>query len=442
MNQPSLKNNKGCLRPLLIGIIAITSLSYAIFYTIFINGRYNGKDNDYEKLAIQNVDVWLGEEEVLEDVTVVVEGQLITCVGKDCQTPAGAKVIDGSGKSVLPALVDMQLSYYALTAENKDKSAIGTLIDYVRQRPDVRKNLHEAGVTTIRSAADPMANIATLKRQVVEWEMAGPRVYGVGPVFTAIGGHPASTLFKDDENLQEIYVNQVSDSNVARNLVLEVLENSMDGIKLVMDDMGGTVPKLSDGLARAIISQAKRKNVWVSVRAGSNEDINKAISWGANMVEGGSVEQLDSTTISLMKANNTLYLPLLFASSNVPEGMNSAWFEKPYGNENMKAVEAVGIKIGLGSNPSASTSFGSSLHREMEMMVEAGLSPHKVIRAATQDPLQLLKMDDQLGRIAEDYLAEFILINGKPWENIADIRKVDMVWQEGKWIVEHGQVRD
>ena len=131
------------------------------------------------------MDVWNGKGKILEDVTVVMEGQLISCVGKNCEVPAGAKVFNAKDKSLIPGLIDMQLGFYNLSSENQDKSPIATLVDYTRQRPEVRKHLHEAGVTFFRSPGDPMNNIRLLKKQVEDWEMAGPRLYAVGPIFTA-----------------------------------------------------------------------------------------------------------------------------------------------------------------------------------------------------------------------------------------------------------------
>ncbi len=436
------QNKRGCLRPLLIGVITLTSISFAIFYSIFLRGRYNGKDLDYKAIVFENVDLWSGPGRVEEDTRVVFEGQLITCIGNGCEVPQGSKIFEGDGKSLIPGLIDMQLSFYALSSENQEKNPLSTLIDYIRQRPEVRKHLHEAGITTLRSAGDPMNNIRQLKGQVRNWDMAGPRIFAVGPMFTAPGGHPAGSLFKNDEKLKEAYATQVSDSNVARKAVLDVLERNMDGIKLVLDDLGGELPKFKPELAEAMIRQAKKKKAWVSVRTGNNEDIRKAVQMGADIIEYGSREALDSTTIRLMKENEVIYLPILISSEIIPKDFNSDWYNRPFAEENLRKVGEADIPIATGTATGKDISFGASLHQEMELMVQAGLSPEKVLAAATQTPLKLFKKDDQLGQIKEGFTAEAVLVEGKPWENIKDIRKVRAVIQDGRLVVENGKVVD
>lgn len=435
-------NKKGCLRPLLIGVITITSVSFAVFYSIFLRGRYDGKDLDYKALVFKNVDVWSGPGEVEKGVTVVMEGQLITCVGNDCAVPPGAKVFEGDGKSLIPGLIDMQLGFYTLSSENQERSPVSTLIDYTRQRPEVRRHLHEAGVTTIRSAGDPMGNIHTIKRQIADWKMAGPRIFAVGPVFTAVAGHPAATIYKDNERLKEVYTTQVSDSNRARREVLSVLDAGMDGIKLVLDDFEGKVSKMDSSLASAIVRQAQRRNVWVAIRTGSNADIQLALRLGANVIEYASRERLDSTTLRMLKERDALVVPVLISSKIISEEVNPDWYLYPAADENVALMAQSGIALATGSATGRDVSFGSSLHSELEFMVEAGLDPHKVLEAACINPLYLFKMDGEFGKIQKGYTAEAVLINGRPWEDIKDIRKVEAVVQDGRLVVENGVVVD
>ncbi|MCI4669133.1 MAG: amidohydrolase family protein [Bacteroidia bacterium] len=436
------KTKKGCLRPLLIGIITVTSLSFAIFYSIFLRGRYNGKKLPYKAYVFQNVNTWSGVDEIQEGVTVVMEGELITCVGKDCKTPEGAKVIDAKGKSLIPGLIDMQVGFYALSAENQDKSPIETLVDYPRQRPDVRKHLHEAGITTIRSAGDPMNNIRLLKKQIQDWEMAGPRVFAVGPIFTAKGGHPASTTLKEDPNLIEVYATQVSDSNIARREVISTLDAGMDGIKIVLDNFGGAASTLNPDLAASIVNQAKRRNVWVSARTGSNESLQLALQLGVDIIEYMPREALDSLSLQLLKERDPLLVPILISSEIIPDGVEASYFENPFAKANARLLSEEGYSLTTGTATGRDVSFGASLHSEMEIMVQAGLNPQQVLKAATINPLFLFRMDGQYGKIEKGYTAEGVLIDGKPWENIKDIRKVEIVIQDGRMVVEDGKVLD
>ena len=430
---------KGCFTTILIAIIIITSLSLAGLYLLLNTGLYDGKDADYESLAITDVDIFDGNQ-ILVNQTVIIEGDEITCVGQDCAIPTEAKKIDGKGKSLLPGLIDMHVHFYAATSENADMSPQRQLLDYIKQRPDVRKNLHEAGVTTIRSVGDIAENILKLKQQIDYGEMVGPKVFTTGPIFTAPNGHPVSTIYKGNDVLIENGTRQAESVKEAEAWIEELAKQGVQGIKAVYDDMVGEVPKLNGEILQAIINKAHEQNLWVTVHTGTAQDIKEVVEWDVDVVEHGASDLIDSTTAKIMAENGITYVPTLATMESSFENKETLLSSERV--KNITLLAKAGVPIGAGTDTYGKMTFGKSLHRELELLVEAGLTPIEALSGATKVAALSLKLDHSIGMIEKGKEADLILVNGKPWENISDIRNIAKVFQNGVQVVEKGKVID
>jgi imidazolonepropionase-like amidohydrolase len=428
---------QGCFTKFLVIVIILTSLSFAGVYLLLNTGLYQGKEADYSSLAITNVSLFDGEK-VLKNQTVIVEGEDIQCVGPDCKTPAGAKIIEGQGRSLIPGLIDMHVHFYNPSEETADMSPQRQFLDYIKQRPEVRKNLMRAGVTTIRSVGDIAENILKLREQIQTREMVGPDVYSTGPLFTAPGGHPASTLYAGNEFLMENGTRQVDDRETAVTMVNQLADMGLNGIKAVYDDRDGQTPKLKGDILQAIIEAAHQKNLWVSVHTGTNADVKEAVAWGADVIEHGASDELDSATISLLKEKETLYIPTLVSQEmNHDENFTQSI---PFQNTT-KLIEA-GVAIGAGSDTYENMPFGKSLIRELELLVEAGLSPQKALTSATSLAALYLRQDNLIGKIETGKRADLILLEGNPWEDISVLKQRKTVIQAGVIRVDIGKILD
>ena len=99
----------------------------------------------------------------------------------------------------------------------------------------------------------------------------------------------------------------------------------------------------------------------------------------------------------------------------------------------MARAAAAGVRIGTGTS---SDLFGPSMHRELELLVEAGLSPPAALLAATRDGARALRAERDLGTIEPGKLADLVLVAGRPWEQIADVSAVRLVIQGGRVVVD------
>ncbi|MEZ4826572.1 MAG: amidohydrolase family protein [Bacteroidia bacterium] len=419
------RQRPGFTRIALILVIVLTSISTATFYLLLRANLYTPQKASDSGYFFKSIAVFDGESDK-GVVNVRIKNGAIDCMGKDCQPESDDQIIDGAGKSLIPGLADLHIHFYAPSTENSDLSTFRQLFDYIRQRPLVRQNLHNAGVTTVRSVGDITANILKLREQIQNGDLAGSEVFCVGPLFTAPGGHPAGTIYKGNDYLVKNGTRQVSDTAAARTNVATLADMGVNGIKAVYDDIGGRFPKLDQQVLKSIIDEAHSHGLWVTIHTGTADDVQTAVMLGADAIEHGTEERLPDSLISRMVQQQVLYIPTLAVTEvqNVLE-------KQPGRKTNIARLDSAGVMIGAGTDTQGKMAFGSSLHRELELLVEAGLSPSHALRAATWYAAISLKTDHRKGRLEPGKEADCVLINGKPWVNISDIRKVEGVWQKG-----------
>ena len=428
----SLFTRAGCLRTGLIVVLVIVSVSMAGLYWFYNSGLYEGKELSDNYLFIKNGRIFIGQSDSVIYGNVLVKDGEILCVG-DCKMPEEVEVLDAKGKAIIPGLTDMMVQFYAPSGENRKLSGVEQLLSFTQQRPEVRKNFHLAGLTNIRSVGDALGNIITLRKQINDRQLAGPRIFCTGLMFTATGGFPLASLYQGNEFMIKEGIRTADDVNTARPKIREVIEAGVDGIKIVYHDFGGKFNRISQDVLKELVQTAKNANKWVSVHTGTPQEIVEAVNAGANTLEYGSYQPLDSLAIQAMLDHQIMYIPALVRSESDSQQLAIA-------KANVQKVWRAGVPIGVGADAQDYLQFGRSLQREMELLVEAGLDPLYVLRSATWLAATYLKKDDLLGAITPDRLADLVIIDGTPWENISDIKNVYTVIQEGRIVVLQEQI--
>ncbi len=104
--------------------------------------------------------------------------------------------------------------------------------------------------------------------------------------------------------------------------------------------------------------------------------------------------------------------------------------------DNTKAAKDSGIRIGSGTDTQRTMSFGNSIHQELELLVQSGLSPEEALLSATRDAAIALQVDKNLGTIESGKIADLVLIEGRPWEHIRDVQRIRLVIQEGRIVMD------
>src|SRR5262245_8240831 len=380
--------------------------------------------------------------------------------------PAGATIIDAAGKTVLPGLIDMHA--HLLSGGFDTVSEKSMSYDPADQQRALKQMLYW-GVTAVYDPVQPLDQGTRLRDQVAQGLFASPRLYISGPGFTAPYGWAGS----NDPNARFEPINQAE----IRQQVGKLADAGIKILKLFFDDMNDSfsqpLPKMKRKLMEAIISEAHARNLKVMVHAYNTVDQKAVIRAGANIMAHSAVTApVDDEYLALAKQSKTLYLATLCVYHDVfdenvirsyiaqdivkksvpkktldtlisPEPLNS--FEKsikqanikrllPTIQSNLKKVAESGIPIGVGPDTGVPGAFpGLAVHREMELMVQAGVSPAAVLVAATRNAAEYLG-EPMLGTIEKGKTADVVIVSGDPLQNIRNTSNVETVIKDGKVI--------
>lgn len=395
-------------------------------------------------------------DEHQEDATIVVEGTRIREVGRGIRYPEEARVIDVKGMTVMPGLIDCHLHVGGFVIDDPGWQfsrlyLIPFFWDYLRNFALRRKLAIESGVTTVRSAGDNYPHILQLRDKIESGRLTGPRIIAPGPIFTAPGGHPAGTIYKGNRYIIEHATRQVSDPEGARVEVRKLAEGRVDCIKAVYDkanplEHGHEIPHLSPEVLQAIVDEAHKHNLRVMVHTGDQGEMRDAVEAGADSIEHGVLPshapsaEYEDDLVKMMVDKGTYYVPTLAVAwafgSLYPEALADA--EKA-----LRRLHDRGVKIALGTDSGApGVKIGSGVHKELELLVEAGLTPMEAIMAATKNAAENLGKGNELGTIEKGKLADMIVVSNDPLEQIDNTKGIQMVMKSGKILVNRvGQSR-
>jgi enamidase len=289
--------------------------------------------------------------------------------------------------------------------------------------PAKRREMLDAGITSIRQVGDPREAILEVKRMLQARELAGPRLFVAGPIFTAPGGHPAyGGRDPNPSGVGGAMTFQSDDPAAVRAEIARLAVQGVDGIKAVLhgsvsDDGRRVLPTLSDATFEALVAEAKAHDLWIAVHVGPAHQTAHAARAGVTTVEHGvrSGNRLDEATVQALLDNDVVYVPTL--------GM------EPDGHLAIPALHEAGVRLGVGTDE-------DDYHDELARLAAAGVAPAEVLIAATRNGARALHRDAELGTIEQGKLADVTLIRGTPWVDIADARNVVAVIQDGYVVVD------
>ncbi|MEL6843555.1 MAG: amidohydrolase family protein, partial [Bacteroidota bacterium] len=311
--------------------------------------------------------------------------------------------------------------------ENQGMNAFQQFPDYVKQRPSVRRNFVKHGVTSIRCVGDITDNILQLKQQWREGKLAGPRVYVTGAFLTSPGGHPVSTWFKGNDMLIQNATIQLDGPQAAREAVALLAAKGVDGLKVIYTKgEDRDLPILDEEVLDAILEEAPQAGLWVSVHCLHSDEVASFAERSVTNLEQISFATIDSATASQLLENDIAIVPSLVADSAefIPD---------------LAFLEELGLLIGTGSDTKGDMRFGKSLLEEIRLLHEkAGLSKADALRAATLDAARILRIDDQVGRIAVGKRADLVLLDGNVLEQLPERERINSVIIDGKVLMWNG----
>lgn len=357
--------------------------------------------------------------------SIIIDQGKISCIGKECPKPANAKVIDAEGLTILPGFIDLHVHFFGQTGDHKGLGEMAKVWESVQTQPIARRAMHRHGITTIRSLGDLQSFIYDTKSGLSAGDLEGPRLLTAGPMFTAPGAHPANR--DPDGWITREMVIQVDVPAVAKTELQRVANSGATGLKVVYQP-SSDLPKMPIDVLFALGEESQRLGLWMAVHSGpTNQEVQTAIEAGADTIEHGvrHGNLIDAVSLDMLLSYNVVYVPTLG--------------REPKGHLNIAALNGAGVPLGVGTDTQGSEMFfGVSFHNELERMVSAGLPHAEALISATRHGAEALGLAHELGTIEAGKTADIVLVSGKPWENIRDSRNVEIVIQNGRFVVLDG----
>jgi imidazolonepropionase-like amidohydrolase len=431
--------------------------SLAIFGLVFVISflplKANEKKTNLIYLQRGNL-LDLTEGKIVTDSLVVIKGDTIQYAGpsQPFEKSADITVIDCSGKTLIPGLFDAHIHLGGA-------STLGYIpID------DHRKlsSFLYSGITSVFDLGAIQEWIFALREGEKKGDLLSPRIFAVGPLFTSPNGH--GTEYGVDMSLTP------TTEEEARQMAQKLIQAKPDLIKIIYEKGSKRFTSLSYELVETIIDEAHKNHFRVVTHILTFEQAKDALRAGtdglAHMV---SDREIDEGFLDEMKQKDIFCIPTLAMYESfsggmltIPKNLKGPLAKKGISREiltdlkqkkempglkeslgtmkdalrfakiNAKKMHDKGIKLAVGTDAgNPAVFFGPSVHREMELLVEAGISPAEVLRAATINAAEILGQKERLGTIYKGKLADILVIEGNPLEDIRNTQNIFMVIKNG-----------
>lgn len=380
-----------------------------------------------------------GAETITEGVLLVEQGKIIGVGAKDAVTvPEGASIVEVSGKTIMPGIIDAHCHVglaNGLQTGYSEENVINHLNTNARY-----------GITTLVSLGDGTEVSAELRNTQNVPTLDRSRLFMAGTVISGDTEEAVKKIIDHNDSLK------------------------VDFMKIRVDDVLGTSPKMAEDIYKTVIEYSHELGYRVASHIFYLEDAKKVLRAGTDYIAHSVRDTLvDEEFITLMKENKVYYSPTLmrevstFVFGGEPDYFTDPFFTKevdeatiaelrnpermesiansasalaykaalPTAKKNLKQLSDAGVTIVMGTDSGPAGRFpGYFEHLEMEMMVDAGMSPMEVIMASTSNTAKAMKLEG-VGSLEEGKWADFIVLDKNPLEDIANTRTISSVWIAG-----------
>lgn len=387
------------------------------------------------ELLFRGIRVFDGER-IIPSSDVLVRAGRIVSVGSNISASSGARVVEGAGKTLLPGLIDSHTHTFG------EASATALIF----------------GVTTELDMFTDAALARTMRQEQREGKATRRAdLVSASTLVTAPGGHGTE---------YGMVIPTISSPESAQTFVDARLAEGSDYIKIVYDDgraYGMSMPTVSLATMRAVIHAAHARGKLAVVHIGDQKSAREAIEAGADGLVHLFVDsEPDEGFAALVAAKRAFVVPTLTVLLSVsgtpgaasvlddarlapyitaadaavlrqsfPARANSPARLYAAAENTVRQLKRAKVDILAGTDAgNPGTSHGAALHRELELLVKAGLTPTEALAAATSVPARRFRLTDR-GRIAEGLRADLVLVSGDPTQDITATRAIEGIWKGG-----------
>jgi len=393
------------------------------------------------KTLITNARVFDGEHEQLATgVSVLIEGNKISKIAKSIAAPADATVIDAKGRVLMPGLIDAHWhTMFNFWPMSRILTANFGYLNIAAAKASQDTLLR--GFTSVRDAG---ANCFGVKHAIDAGLAEGPRIYPCGPYIGQTSGHGD---FRGPNDVPENpatpldYQQRIGNTLLADG-VPDVIKRTREALRMGSTQIkvmaGGGVSSLYDPLdvteytfeeAKAVCDVAKTWNTYVMIHANTDAAIRQWIEAGAKSIEHGFFIEEDTARLMAEKGIWWSMQPM------DAHGEDAFQFESPINTKKYEnCVAGLDQVIALAKKYQVKTAFGTDLLFDAKLASKQGkflaklkkwYTPYEALKMATYDNAQILKLcgprdpyPGELGVVKEGALADLILVDGNPLENL------------------------
>lgn len=394
----------------------------------------------------------------------------------------GYETVDLRGRTVIPGLMDLHVHITApLMTDMRSREALSSLEE---QRALNMRSCIRYGITTVRDMGAFPKSIQRWKKRIQAGEAVGPRIFTPNSFITSMDGPPERAPhipFPISLMLGGQFAERVHTPHEVRRAAYKNIRLGADFLKTQYAETSmfykGTLVNLSDACFSAIREIADLHGLKVAMHHTESAGFKKGIQFGFDCLEHCALDPLDQRDIEQFVSRNMALVPTLRVNHScmeaedmleyihgdgrtdyVPECFRQVvknlevHLEKPYPPEhknvyldversirgyditvkNLRRLKEAGARIGVGSD-----GFGCHLNlpgylwKELKLLTEAGLSNAEALRAATSVNAQILGIEKETGSLEPGKLADFVVIDGNPLEDIACVRNIILVIKDG-----------
>ncbi len=399
----------------------------------------------------------------VEHASVVVQNGKIVRAGTGAGTSTGARAIRLSGKTVIPGLINGH-GHVGLVKGTAVAPANYTGVNIMRQLVQYE----DYGVTTVISLGMNKDLLYKIRSDQEKGNEPGATVLTAGRGIGVPNGVPPVKVGAD-----QVYRPRTPEE--ARAAVREMATHAPDLIKLWVDDNLGKLPRPKMDVEAAAIDEAHKLNLRVAAHVYYQADAKKLLQAGIDIL-AHSVRDgvLDADTVSLIKGKKVYYIPTLqleesfYGFAEHPDWVKSPFFQFVSDQPFKATVGSVSYRSSVSKDPATEThkkaleiakqnvrklheatamiAFGTDSgatpyrvpgfaeHRELQLLVDAGLTPLEAIHCATQETAAMLHIEEKTGTIQPGKQADLIVLDGDPSQDIANTEKIQMIFHNGRQV--------
>jgi imidazolonepropionase-like amidohydrolase len=381
----------------------------------------------------------------VENAVVLIEENRIAAVGspQTLAIPEDAVVIDGAGRFLLPGLIDLHVHMYSpqftLVPPNGDLMAFAGVVCFNNLRSAL-----QAGITTVRDVGNYKHIDLALKSAAERKLILAPRIFASGIGISMTGGHGSQSPEMNHE---------VDSPDEMRKAVREEIKAGADWIKLLSSHRSD-FPELSQEEISAGVEETHRLGKKVAIHAANWVGVRMAARAGVDTIEHGSF--VDEESANLMVEKGITLVPTLWVKNHVPRllekmvektkaegGMDAfidddttqtiIWLNRCLEQlpKTIALARSKGIAIGTGTDGVFLEQPWAVLPEEMEWMTRYGIPNMDVIVSATQVGARALGKAGEFGTVEKGKLADLIMVDRDPLQDITTFKEVNWVMKEG-----------